>query len=109
MAEHTVEELERMLAEAKAKVSHVEYPKMLYSRTHHADRTVAPSYYDPRHDWAWVHVADEDQAKQLGEGWVENPVDLPLRGDIPLYPPVKADPAAEAAEDSITKTENTGV
>jgi hypothetical protein len=35
---------------------------MLYSRQHHAEEYAA-SVYDPRHDWCWVHVENEEQAQ----------------------------------------------
>lgn len=63
----------------------LEYPKMLYSRSHHVEGTVTASFYDARHDWVWAHVANEDEAKRLGAGWVEDPAQLPPRGDIPLH------------------------
>ena len=62
-----------------------EYPKMLFSRTHHAEEGIAASTYDERHDMVWVHVMNEDEAKKLGGGWVDNIGKLPARGDIPLH------------------------
>jgi hypothetical protein len=67
-----------------------EYPKMLYSRTHHAEEGVGASVYEPRHDFVWAHVANEDEAKKLGSGWVEDISELPPRGEIPLHAEPKA-------------------
>lgn len=67
-----------------------EYPKMLYSRTHHAEDGVGASIYEPRHDFVWAHVANDDEAKKLGSGWVEDPSELPARGEIPLHAEPKA-------------------
>lgn len=81
-----------------------EYPKMLYSRQHHAVENCEASTYDRRHDWCWAHVANEEQAKALGSGWIENPAELPPRGDTPLHaPPVAApaNPKPETPEDEI--------
>lgn len=64
-----------------------EFPKMLFSRQHHAAEGVEASVYDPRHDYVYTHVADEEQAGKLGSGWVENPAELPPRGDIPINAP----------------------
>jgi hypothetical protein len=66
-----------------------EYPKMLFSRTHHTEDGVAASIYDKRHDAVWVHVASEDEAKKLGSGFVDDLGKLPPRGDLPLHAPVK--------------------
>lgn len=73
------------LDEAEIHEDSNEFPKMLYSRTHHTEKAIPDSHYDRRHDFVWVHVANEDEAKVLGSGWVENPADLPPRGDIPLH------------------------
>lgn len=54
-----------------------EYPKMLFSRDHHAAEGIAASIYDKRHDAMWVHVASEDEAKKLGSGWVDDLGKLP--------------------------------
>lgn len=72
-----------------------EFPKMLYSRSHHAEGTVSASFYDARHDWVWAHVANQDEAAKLGAGWVEDTAELPPRGDIPLHLP----PAAAGVEE----------
>lgn len=74
-----------------------EYPKMLYSRQHHAEGECESSFYDPRHDWCWVHVANEREAKALGDGWVDNPADLPPRGETPIAAPV-AEPQPAAVD-----------
>lgn len=63
----------------------IEFPKMLYSRSHHAEGTIEASFYDARHDWVWAHVANQEEADKLGSGWVEDPADLPPRGEIPLH------------------------
>ena len=75
-----------------------EYPKMLFSRTHHAEEAVAASVYDKRHDAVWVHVASEDEATKLGAGFVDDLGKLPPRGDLPLHAPakVKAEAPVEA-------------
>lgn len=65
----------------------LEYPKMLFSRSHHAVEGVSASIYDPRHDWVWAHVANADAAVKLGAGWFEDPAELPARGEIPLHAP----------------------
>lgn len=62
-----------------------EYPKMLFSRSHHAEEGVAASVYDKRHDLAWVHAANEDEASKLGPDWVDDISKLPPRGEIPLH------------------------
>jgi len=75
-----------------------EYPKMLFSRTHHAEDGVAASVYDKRHDAVWVHVANEDEAKKLGGDFVDDLGKLPPRGDLPLHaaPKPKAEKPVEA-------------
>ena len=75
-----------------------EFPKMLYSRTHHSDPAIAPSYYDKRHDMVHVHVASAEEADKLGAGWFENIADLPPRGEIPLHAESKATEAQPAPE-----------
>jgi hypothetical protein len=77
----------------------IEYPKMLYSRTHHIEEGIAASHYDARHDYVWVHVANEEQAAKLGSGWVDKPSELPPRGEIPVHAEPKA--VAEPAEKPI--------
>jgi len=67
-----------------------EYPKMMFSRTHHSDPSIPPSFYDKRHDHVWVHVASAEEAEKLGAGWVEDHMRLPPRGEIPLYAAPKA-------------------
>lgn len=66
-----------------------EYPKMLFSRQHHANEGVGASTYDPRHDYVWAHVENEEQASALGSGWVDDPAELPPRGDIPIDAPAE--------------------
>ena len=72
------------------------FPMMFYSRQHHAVEGIAASTYYPRHDMTGVIVENEDQFKALGDGWVENPADLPPRGEpgsegfIPLAAPAPA-------------------
>jgi hypothetical protein len=69
----------------------LKFPLMLYSRQHHAADGVAASIYEPRHDFTTAIVENDDQLKILGDGWVENPADLPPRGEIPIAaPPPKA-------------------
>jgi hypothetical protein len=75
-----------------------EYPKMLYSRSHHAEEGIGASVYEPRHDFVWAHVANEDEAKKLGSGWVEDISELPPRGEIPLHAEPKAVEYAPAVE-----------
>jgi hypothetical protein len=64
------------------------YPMMLYSRQHHAVEGVAASVYEQRHDFVWVQVENEDQAKALGDGWVESIAELPPRGEMSLHAPM---------------------
>lgn len=75
-----------------------EYPKMLYSRTHHSDIAIAPSYYDKRHDYVHCHVASAQEAAKLGSDWKENPADLPERGETPIHAPMKASEPGPAKE-----------
>lgn len=75
-----------------------EYPKMLYSRQHHAAEGVTASVYDERHDYVWANVENEEQASALGSGWVESPADLPPRGDSPIYPPIAPVKPVESIE-----------
>lgn len=79
-----------------------EYPKMLFSRQHHAAEGIASSVYDPRHDYVWVHVANEDEAKALGSGWVDSVAALPPRGDIPVDAPESQPNAAPTVASSAT-------
>jgi hypothetical protein len=76
------------LDEADIRGDDLHFPLMLYSRQHHAIDGVAASTYYPRHDFTFVTVDNEDQLKSLGSGWVENPNDLPPRGDIPISAPI---------------------
>ena len=75
------------LDEAEIKGDSIEYPKMLYSRQHHAVKDVAASVYLPRHDAVAVHVESQEQADALGHGWFSDLNDLPPRGDTPLHHP----------------------
>lgn len=77
-----------------------EYPKMLYSRSHHAEKDVAASIYDARHDFVWAHVANEDEAKKLGPDWFEDVSELPPRGEILLHAEAKADIPEEPAHEN---------
>lgn len=78
----------------------LQYPMMLYSRRHHAVAGIEPSVYLPRHDAVAVHVANEEQAKELGEGWIESLDHLPPRGETPLNAPAPIGaPAADADGD----------
>jgi hypothetical protein len=84
------------------------FPLMLYSRSHHAVDGVAASTYYPRHDMTFVTVENEDQLKALGPGWVENPADLPARGEIPIAAPLvdKPDlPEPDGEEHLFTRSE----
>jgi hypothetical protein len=76
------------LDEADIRGDDLHFPLMLYSRQHHAIDGVAASTYYPRHDFTFVVVDNEDQLKSLGSGWVENPNDLPPRGEIPITAPI---------------------
>jgi hypothetical protein len=73
-----------------------EYPKMLYSRTHHAEEGIEASVYDARHDFVWTHVASEEEAAKLGSGWFENPSELPPRGETLIHAAIEplAEPVA---------------
>lgn len=61
-----------------------EYPKMLFSRQHHAIEGVAPSFYDKRHDCVIVHVENAEEAEKLGPSFVDGLDKLPERGDTPI-------------------------
>lgn len=81
-----------------------EYPKMLYSRTHHAEKDIEASVYDKRHDAVWAHVRNEEEAAKLGAGWVESLAELPPRGELPLHAPGEpAEPEARqtSSDDTI--------
>ena len=73
------------------------FPMMFYSRQHHAVEGIAASTYYPRHDMTGVIVENEDQFKALGDGWVENPADLPPRGEpgSDAFIPIAAPPPAK--------------
>lgn len=77
------------LDKAEIEADSNEYPKMLFSRTHHAEDGVAASVYDKRHDLVWVHVANAEEAGKLGGEWVDDIGKLPPRGEIPLHAPSK--------------------
>ena len=62
-----------------------EYPKMLYSRTHHAEAITTPSIYHDRHDCVWCNVKDVEEEAKLGAGWVDSVEKLPARGALPLH------------------------
>jgi hypothetical protein len=62
----------------------LEYPKMLYGRTGPDPMLGFESHYDPRHDHIGVVVNNEDDAKKLGSGWVEDPSELPAREEKPV-------------------------
>lgn len=83
------------LDEAHIEGEPLEYPKMLYSRRHHAIKDIEASIYLPRHDCVSVHVANADEAGKLGSGFVEDMAQLPPRGDMPIaaevQPPVPAE------------------
>lgn len=61
------------------------YPKVLYSRRPEAGRFDGESRiinhliiaYDKRHEYWSCQVIDGEQASRLGEGWVDNIVELP--------------------------------
>ena len=80
MTEHTVEELEKMLAEAKAKASHLEYPKHVEPHPSHVIARLRPgaepsisvpaftSHHVDREGRVSVLVCDaEEEAKALAE------------------------------------------
>jgi hypothetical protein len=80
--EHTPFNLHQVSAALEAADVHEDagdYPKMLYSREHHAVEGVAASVFDPRHDHMWVHVENEDQEHALGAGWIADHTQLPPR------------------------------
>lgn len=64
-----------------------DYPMLLYSRRHHIVPGIEPSIYDPRHDWVWTYVINEEQRNKLGADWMSDPAALPPRGGIPLQAP----------------------
>lgn len=104
--EHTAFNLHQVadaLDEAGIHETGDEYPKMLFSRQHHVEKDIPASIYDPRHDYTWVHVANEDEASKLGSGWVENSSDLPERGDIPVHSEPKAAEVPTEASDIQTE------
>lgn len=76
----------------------IEYPKMLFSRQHHAVKGIEPSVYDERHDYVWTHVANEDQVNELGSGWVDDPASLSPRGETPVDAPIAPKAKPEAAK-----------
>lgn len=67
-----------------------QYPKMLYSRRHHAEDIFTPSIYDARGDYTWVNVINADEEAKLGGDWVDNIAKLPPRGDTPVHAEPKA-------------------
>lgn len=72
------------LDDADIRGDDLHFPLMLYSRQHHAVEGVPASTYYPRHDMVFVTVENEEQMQLLGKNWVENPADLPARGEIPI-------------------------
>lgn len=72
------------------------YPLMLFSRRHHNVEGVEASQYDARHDHCFVVVANEEQEKALGDGWVDALDKLPPRGDTPIDAPARVAPPAAA-------------
>lgn len=85
--EHTpfnLHQVAEAIDEAGIERDSLEYPKMLFSRRHHAVKDIEASVYLPRHDCVAVHVANEDQAKELGSGFVDDIAQLPPRGDTPI-------------------------
>jgi hypothetical protein len=94
-----LEQIAKLLTEAKVYLPDHEYPKMLFSRSH--PENGHPGTYDPRHDHVSAIVANEDEASALGSGWVDSIHDLPPRGDIPVHLPnakARATPPAHAPE-----------
>lgn len=77
-------QVSQALAKADLHPDDNEYPKMLFSRQHHAVEGIAASVYDPRHDHVYVNVNSEQQAAKLGNGWIEDHHALPPRGDTPV-------------------------
>ncbi len=67
-----------------------EYPKMLFSRTHHQEAISTPSIYDKRHDHCWVNVMNAEEEAKLGSDWVDHIGKLPARGDLPVHALEKA-------------------
>lgn len=89
--EHTAFNLHQVasaLDEANIHQDANDYPKMLFSRQHHAVEGVPASVYDRRHDYVFVLVGDEEQEHALGSGWVHDAADLSPRGDTPIDAPV---------------------
>jgi len=86
--EHTPFNLHQVagaLEQHKIKPDSNEYPKMLFSRTHHAEAIATPSIYHDRHDCVWCNVMNADEEAKLGKDWVDSIDKLPPRGDIPLH------------------------
>lgn len=75
------------LDDADIRGDDLHFPLMLYSRQHHAVEGVPASTYYPRHDMVFVTVENEEQMQLLGKNWVENPADMPARGEIPIDAP----------------------
>ena len=72
-----LEQIAELLDKAGVELADHEYPKMLYSRGY------APaefeSHVDARNDRIGVVVANEDEAKELGSGWTDDPTTLKPR------------------------------
>lgn len=63
-----------------------EYPKMLYSRSLPDEKHNFETHIDLRNDHVGVLVNNEDEANELGTGWIDDPAKLPDRGkDDPRF------------------------
>lgn len=92
-----LDQIAELLGKIEVQLPDHEYPKMLYSRTLPAPELGYKSYLSLRHDHVGVIVNNEEDAKKLGPGWIENPADLPKRdkGEVGQFEPVKAEKSPE--------------
>jgi hypothetical protein len=74
-----LQQIADLLGKAEVALPNHDYPKMLYGRTLPDAEHGFESHINLRHDHVGVVVRNEEDAKKLGGGWVENPADLPKR------------------------------
>lgn len=74
-----LKQISDLLGKADVELPDHEYPKMLYSRTIPDEEYGFETHTSVRHDHVGVIIHNEDDAKKLGSGWVENPAELPAR------------------------------
>lgn len=84
-----LEQIAELLGKSEVTLPDHEYPKMLYGRMLPDAEHGFETHVNLRHDHVGVIARNEEDAKKLGGGWVENPADLPkrkegeARGDFP--------------------------